>query len=238
MLVGAVATGSAHADRRKPDTTVTTAPAKADEPEPPAPPAGPDDAKARAILDRIVAGPNTAARQAAITELTAIAPKAIDAVGAFVMRPHGVSVEDRTQVLAAIKAAVPDKAGRFIQPERKTAKEDQADDDFDWLAALLALDPATPGVGEVIADVAALRALSATMDIHAAQLVFDTSFGAETMIYRDSPAATARDRGGRHPRADRESLTGDDYDRKRCATYQLERIDHQEPGKALAPVGR
>ena len=236
LLLVALLVGSApaRAEHHKKDAPAPADPKPA-EPKPPAPPPGPADAKAQAILDQIIAGPDTAARQAAITELTAITPKAIDAVGAFLVRTHTATLEDRRKALATIKAAVPDKQGRFPTPERKTAKEDQADDDFDWLPALLALDPATPGVGEVMADVAAIRALSATNDIHAAQLVFATSFGAESIIYRDECGRFLRKMGPIGiPALTIESLTGTDYDRKRYATYQLERMDRQEPGKALA----
>ena len=37
-------------------------------------------------------------------------------------------------MLEAINAQVPDKTGRFVAPERKSAKEEKADDDLDWLA--------------------------------------------------------------------------------------------------------
>jgi hypothetical protein len=90
-------------------------------------------------------------------------------------------------------------------------------------------------MGEIIADDAAIRALSATHDIHAAQVIFDTAFGAETMIYRDECGRYLRKMGAAAiPALTVDSLTGTDYDRKRYATYQLERMDRQEPGKALA----
>ena len=234
MFVSAGPARPASADHHKKDAPVAAAPKPA-EPKAPAPRPGPEDVKARAILDRIASGPDPAARQAAIKELDAIAPVALDALGAFLARAHTASLEERRHALGLIKAAVPNKAGQFPQPERKTAKEDQADDDIDWLTALLAVDPAAPGVGEVIADDAAIRALAATTDIHAAQLVFDASFSAETMIYRDECGRYLRKMGAAGiPSLTIESLTGTDYDRKRYATYQLERLDRQEPGKALA----
>src|SRR5262249_10187301 len=137
---------------------------------------GPDDAGATAILDRIAAGPDTAARKTAIGELAQVAPRAVDAVGRWLARPHQADVADRRAVLAAIQASVPDKTGKFSQPARQTGKEQKADDDLDWQAALLGLDSAAAGLttaalGEVIADDAAIRALSGSHDVRAAQLI-------------------------------------------------------------------
>jgi hypothetical protein len=128
---------------------------------------------------------------------------------------------------------VPDKSGKFSQPARQTGKEQKADDDLDWQAELLALDPALPGLGEVIADDAAIRALAGTHDVRAAQRIFDAAFAADTMIYRDECGRYLR----KMEPASIPALTGEsqgkDYDRKRYATWQLERLDRQEPGNAL-----
>jgi tetratricopeptide (TPR) repeat protein len=209
----------------------------ADKPaEPPtAPPRkpGPDDPKAVAILERIVAGPDTAARKAAIAELTQIAPHTIDAIGEWLARSRTSDLTERRAVLAEIKASVPDKKGTFSQPPRQTGKEQKADDDLDWQSELLVLDPGMAGVGEVIADDAAIRALAATNDIHAAQLIFNAAFGQDTMIYRDECGRYLRKmEPASIPALTIESM-GKDYDRKRYATFQLERLDRQEPGKAL-----
>lgn len=224
-------------------TTVAAAPAAdkpAQAPAAPAPaaaaparPAGPDDARAVATLERIVAGPDSAARTAAIAELTRIAPHAVEAIGGWLGRAHTSDLAERRAVLEAIKASVPDKSGRFSQPARQTGKEQKADDDLDWQPALLALDPAMPGAGEVIADDAAIRALSASHDIRAAQLIFDAAFAADTMIYRDECGRYLRKmEPASIPALTAESMAKD-YDRKRYATFQLERLDRQEPGKAL-----
>src|SRR4051812_19738300 len=159
--------------------------AKKDEPAPPAPPAprtpGPDDAKATDLLKKVEAGPDRAAK----APLEALAKlSAPDAIGEFLHRAHTASVEDRRKLLQSIKAAVPDKAGRFAQPQRETVKEQKADDDFDWLTGLEAA-PDAPGLGELIADDIAIRALAASKDVHAAQVIFDAAFWPETMIYRD-----------------------------------------------------
>lgn len=212
-------------------------PAKAAQPSAPeAPrPAGPHDAHATAVLEKIVAGPDAATRQAAIDELMKLAPTAIGALDAWLSRPHAASLEERRAVLEAIEADVPDEKGRFTTPKRQTTKERKADDDRDWLTKLLALDPATPGLGEVIADDAAIRALSSTGDLAAAQMIFDAAFRDDTMIMRDEcgrylrkmepysiPALTLMAQG-KGP-----------FDRRRYANYQLERLDRQEPLKALS----
>ncbi|MEJ7603511.1 MAG: tetratricopeptide repeat protein [Kofleriaceae bacterium] len=216
------ATGVALAD----EPPSTPAPTKA--PRTP----GPDDATAKAILDRIVAANDRAARKAAIAELEQVAPSAVDAIGEWLARPRTVGAPDpRRAALLSINAAVPDKDGKFTAL-RQSSIEKRADDKFDWLPPLLALDPATPGVGEAIGDISAIRALAATKEIRAAQLVFDTAFG-DTIIYRDECGRYLRKMAPYSiPALTRESQRRAG-DRKRYATFQLERLDRQEANKAL-----
>ncbi len=183
------------------------------------------------LLDKIAAGGD---RKAAIDELMKSAPHEMDALAEFLKRKHATSNDDRKKALEAIHAAVPDKNGRFTVPERKSDKEEKADDDLDWLAGLMALDASTPGLGEVIADDAAIRALASTNEIHAAQLVFDVAFGDETQIYRDECGRYLRKMTPFSIPALLQQSQDKNYDRKRYANYQLERLDRQEPGKALA----
>lgn len=238
-LVLVIATSSfvAEADDRKPDTkadtNAATAAAKPDKPAPPPRTPGPNDAKAVAILDRIVKGPDAAARKAAVGELMKIAPTTIDAIGEWLARPHQASIEERRAVLAAIEAAVPDKSGRFAAPTRLSGKEKKADDEVDWLPKLLEVDQAMIGIGEVIADDAAIRALSATKDIRAAAPIFDAAFREDTMIYRDECGRYLRKMEPYSiPLLTKEAAGR--ADRKRYATWQLERLDRQEPKKALS----
>lgn len=197
--------------------------------QPPPPPPKPADPTLVAIMDRIAKGD-----QAALKELEAVAPKMLDDLGLYLARIHTASVEERRLVLTEINAEVPDEKGRFIAPKRKTAKEEKADDDLDWLAELQKLDPATPGLGEVIADVAALRALANTKAIKAAYIMFDAAFAPETMIYRDEVGRYLRKMDPYSiPALFRESQKRN-FDRRRYSNYQLERLDRQEPGKALA----
>lgn len=237
LLVLATSAVGAEPDRKAepaPDRTTDKATEKKAEAPAPAPRTpGPDDAKAKAILEKIVAGPDTASRKAAIAELTKIAPTAVGAIDDWLARPHTASVEERRAVLGMIEASVPDKTGKFAAPVRQTGKERKADDEVDWLPKLLELDPSTPGLGEVIADDAAIRALSASKDILGAKPIFDAAFRDDTMIYRDECGRYLRKMEPYSiPLLTKESA-GRNNDRKRYATWQLERLDRQEPTKAL-----
>ena len=172
--------------------------------------------------------------KAAIAELDKLAPKVVATLGAFLGRKHAVDLADRRKALERIKAAVPDKAGRFATPERKSAKEEKADDDLDWLAGLTALPGDTAGLSEVIADDVAIRALAKTNDTHAAALLFTTAFGDETIIYRDELGRYLRKMEPYSIPSLIVESQAKNYDKKRYATYQLERLDRQEPQKALA----
>ncbi len=217
-----------------PKAKKSPAPAKADAKDdaadkPPPPPPKPADPAIVAVMDRIAKGD-----QAALKELEALAPKHVEDLGLFLQRVHTASIEERRTVLTAIEADVPDEKGRFVALRRKSAKEEKADDDLDWLAALQKLDRATPGVGEVIADVAALRALAATKDIDAAYVMFDAAFAESTMIYRDEVGRYLRKMEPYSiPALMRESQRRN-FDRRRYSNYQLERLDEQEPHKALS----
>jgi tetratricopeptide (TPR) repeat protein len=192
----------------------------------------PDDPTALALLDKIAKDP--AARKAAIADLDKLAPRVVDGLGTFLARKHDAALADRQKALEAIKAQVPDKNGRFTVPQRKSTQEEKADDDLDWLAGLEGLDAATPGLGEVIADDVAIRALGGTGNIHAAQLLFDTAFGDESIIYRDEIGRYLRKMEPYCLPALTQESQAKNFDRKRYATYQLERLDRQEPTKALA----
>jgi tetratricopeptide (TPR) repeat protein len=187
------------------------------------------DVAATALLDKIGKGD-----KAAIAELDKLAPNVVDTLGAFLARKHAFELADRRKALEQIKAAVPDKNGRFAAPERKSAKEEKADDDLDWLAGLTALPADTVGVSEVIADDVAIRALAKTNDTHAAALLFTTAFGDETIIYRDELGRYLRKMEPYSIPSLIVESQDKNYDKKRYATYQLERLDRQEPQKALS----
>lgn len=182
----------------------------------------------QAVLDRVATGD-----KAAIEELNKLAPTAIEQLSTFLQRTHAASLEDRRAVLASFEAEVPDQKGRFVAPRRKSAKEEKKADELDWLAELQKLDAKTPAVSEALVDVAVIRALSATKDIDAAQVMFNAAFWDETMIYRDEVGRYIRKMEPYCiPALMRESQSRS-FDRKRYSNYQLERLDRQEPGKAL-----
>lgn len=198
-------------------------------------PASVDGTAARAALDRIATG-DAPTRNSAIGELEKLAPRAIESLGAFLARKRETDLAGRRNVLAMIAADVPDDKGRFVAPPRKSAKDQKVADDLDWLAQLLAIaaaGQAVPGLGDVIADDAAIRALARTNDMRAATILFDLAFGTETIIYRDEIGRYLRKMEPYCIPALMVASQARDYDRKRYATYQLERLDRQEPNKAL-----
>ncbi|MEP6863354.1 MAG: hypothetical protein ABJE66_22200 [Deltaproteobacteria bacterium] len=184
------------------------------------------------VLDRIAKGDKAALAE--LDKLATSSPPPVEGLGTFLARKHTVELADRRKVLEAIKAQVPDKAGRFATPERKSAKEEKADDDLDWLASLTALPPDTVGLGEIVADDAAIRALQKTNDIHGAAVLFTTAFGDDTIIYRDEIGRYLRKMEPYSIPALIVESQNKNYDKKRYANYQLERLDRQEPQKALA----
>jgi tetratricopeptide (TPR) repeat protein len=219
----------------------TKADAKADakKPEPPAPPPAPAPAptgspKLRQALEGIVSARDAAARKAQIEELNKLAaagaPAGLDELGAWFRRTHAIEQADRRKALLDIKASVPDKTGKF--PALPYGKKEE---EVDWLKALLEVEPATPVQAELIADVAAIRALAATKDVRAASVLLDIAFGEDSIIYRDECGRYLRKMEPYSvPGLTRESQTAKDPERRRYAGWQLERIDRQDPLKALA----
>ena len=226
-LVAATSVAVADPKAKNRDNAATKADAKEEAEKPPPPPPPPVDAKVQALMDRVAKGDKVA-----IDEVTKTPP--IDQLSNFMQRMHASTIEERRAVLTQINAQIPDEKGRFVTPKRQTAAEQKAADNLDWLAELQKLDGATPGVGEIIADVVAIRALSTTKDIAAAQHLFDTAFRDETMMYRDEVGRYIRKMEPYCIPALMKESQSRNYDRKRYSNYQLERLDRQEPGKALA----
>ena len=168
-----------------------------------------------------------------LADLTAVAPHAVPAIDAFLERAHASTVDERRALLTAIEAEVPDASGRFVTPKRQKAAEAKADDDFDWLAELAKVDAATPGRNETIADVVAVRALAATRRVDAAQVILDVAFAEATMVYRDECGRRLREMAPYSLPALHIASQSTNKAMARYATYQLERLDRQEPGKAF-----
>jgi hypothetical protein len=196
-------------------------------------PLGPDGETALALLGRIEAA-SAADRGAALAELAHVAPRAIDGIHRYLRRPHQATLEVRRAVLTQIKANVPDDKGKFADPGRLKLEQVREDDAFDWLAELAKLDPATPGLAETYTDIAAIRALADTREVRAGAAILDVCFAAETMIYRDECGRRLRAMAPHSIPSLTIASQSRDPAKRRYATYQLERLDRQDPAKALA----
>ncbi|MBK9037129.1 MAG: hypothetical protein IPL61_38775 [Myxococcales bacterium] len=184
---------------------------------------------AAAVVAELGAG--TATPAAAVPELAALP---VETLAAQLARPRTSTVDQRRAVLKAIKASVPDASGKFETPARQKADQVRADEAFDWLAELTAAPGDLPGQAEVIADVALLRALAASPDRAAAAVIIDAAFAPDTMIYRDECGRRLRAMAPESVPALTIASQAKEVARARYATYQLERLDRQEPGKAMA----
>ena len=89
-------------------------------------------------------------------------------------------------------------------------------------------------LGETLADVAALRALASTQVVDAARIIVDTAFQPATLIYRDECGRRLRAMAPYSIPALTIASQSREPARKRYATYQLERLDRQDPAKALS----
>ncbi len=192
-------------------------------------PAGAGGRDASAVVADLTKG--SLAGPAAVTELTGLP---VADLAAQLKRPRTSTLEQRRAVLRAIKASVPDASGKFETPSRQKADQVRADDSFDWLAELAGADAALPGKADAIADVAILRALAATNDRAAAAAIVDAAFAPDTMIYRDECGRRLRAMAPQSLPALTIASQSTETPRARYATYQLERLDRQEPGKAMS----
>jgi tetratricopeptide (TPR) repeat protein len=192
--------------------------------------------RVRQLLDTVATAGSSAARLEAAAAVAKLGTDAIPALKEYLDRQRSTGDAEPRAVLTAIHADIPDESGRFARRRSKDSKV-QDGDDFDWLAELAALDPSQPGTGEVMADVAAIRALAATQDIEAGKAILAFAFTDAGMVYRDEcgrylrkmapyslPAllAEARDEDGRAI--------------ARYSSYQLERMDRKSPAKVLEQV--
>lgn len=188
--------------------------------------AGGDPAAVVADLGRGAVAPKAA--------VAALADAPVEALAAQLARTRTSSIDERRAVLRAIKASVPDASGKFETPKRQQADQVRADDDFDWLVALADADPALPGRADTIADIVLLRALTERGTREAAAVIVDVAFAPDTMIYRDECGRRLRQMAPQSLPALTIASQSEQTPRARYATYQLERLDRQEPGKAMA----
>ena len=147
-----------------------------------------DAQKALALLDQVATAAGGDARLAAAAELATLAPHVRGTLATFMKRTRKHTIEERRAVLVAIGASVPNEKGQFVTPTREAEKVIRATEDLDWMAELAKgqlVVLATSQVGEVMADVAAIRALAASKHIDATQAILDIGFADDTMLYRD-----------------------------------------------------
>ena len=172
----------------------------------------------------------------AAADLAAIEGRVVDELATFLARPHQFPPTSGDRCWSRIKVSVPDKNGTPPRRAARRPRRSAPTTSFDWLAQLTA-QPAQPALGEVIADIAAIRALAASRRIDAARAILAVAFAPDTMIYFDEcgrqlrkmapysvPALIiglqhAREKGKRNKAFERYS------------NYQLERLDRQEPSK-------
>ena len=190
------------------------------------------DTAVRALLDTVAGASTNAARLDAAAQMLELGAGAVPALGAFLERERRFADADRRAALTAIYADIPDENGRFARRGKDSNVRDG--DDFDWLAELAALTAAPPATGEVMADVAAIRALAASRDIEAGRIVLKFAFTDTGMAYRDECGRYLRRMAPYSlPALLAEARDQDGGAIARYAAYQLERMDRKSPAKVL-----
>lgn len=208
--------------------------------QPPAKPAAvaPKAAKAHVDVAGLISALEGASAEAErvklAEEIIALRPAPIEALEAHLKRNRKSSDDERRAVLKDAGAAVPDSKGRFKTPGRETKKVEKSNDDFDWLAAIAKISK-SKGLGEVLSDVTAIRALASSRDHRGGQVIVDFAFSELGMIYRDECGRFLRKMSPFSlPALIRGSQNRGNTSMKRYTTYQLERLDRQNPHKAFA----
>ncbi len=191
--------------------------------------------RAAELLATLESATSEKQRLEAAKELIDQSPPAIDTLETFLARSHTAGDKERRAILKAIKADVPNKKGKFRMPGRQTKDQVRRDDAFDWLAELAKLSDRS-GLGEVIADIAVIRALTSTKVPRAAGIVLDFAFSTVGIVYRDECGRYLRKMSpySLPPLIVASELRGKRRPKGRYATYQLERLDRENPYKAFA----
>lgn len=193
----------------------------------------PDAPAARALLDQVATAASAEERLDAASQLAGPEAATVAELTEFLKRDRTSSDGERRAVLKAIKADVPGSNGRFRTPKRD--EKINRGDDFDWLDALAKLDMKKPGLGELMADVAAIRALAASRKSAGAEAILAFTFSDRGLIYRDECGRYLRKMAPHSLPA--LIVAAQDFKRERSlrryADYQLDRMDRQDPTKAL-----
>lgn len=182
-------------------------------------------------LFETLSGGSMEERERAASELIELGERGAEVIPAIegaLDRDREGDEEARRAALAEIDAAVPDPDGRFRGDGRD-------DDDFDWLEHLFEQNE-RPGLGSVIADAAAVRALAATEDPEGGRAILDFAFAEDGLVIRDECGRNVRAMAPHSvPALIRAAGDREEGERKRnYAGYQLERLDREDPAKALA----
>lgn len=196
----------------------------------------PDGARVRELLDTVATAGGRAARLEAAAEAAKLGADAVPALQEYLARQRRTTDDERRAALTAIRADIPDKEGRFA---RRRGKDDEARGEFDWLAELAALDEPPPGAGDVMADVAAIRALAATQSIEAGQALLSFAFDDVGLVYRDECGRYLRKMAPYSLPA--LIAVAADEDKRAIAkygAYQLERMDRKAPARVIEQVSR
>ena len=189
------------------------------------------------LFDRLAAARTAAERTAEIEAILALDPVPVEEIAALLRRTRASSDAERRAILAGRGFDVPDEKGRFRAPGRQTEKQETQNDELDWLAPLLD-QPPSKALSDVLIDVVAIRALVASKRPAGAVAILEFAFEPDGVAYRDecgrwlrrmspwSLPALIMGAESRKGKFKDPSLT-------RYAKYQLERLDREQPRKAL-----
>ncbi|HUS65327.1 MAG TPA: hypothetical protein VMZ28_12320 [Kofleriaceae bacterium] len=192
---------------------------------------------AREQTDALAAAGDKASRQAALDALLALDPMPVPELTELLARARTSSDADRRAVLKARGFDVPDEKGKFANPGRQTDEQEKANDKLDWMAPLM--DQArSPALADVLVDLALIRALAASKSSAGADAILSFAFTADGVAYRDECGRFLRQLSpwslpALIVGAETKQKTEAGKSRARYAKYQLERLDRENPKKAL-----
>lgn len=189
---------------------------------------------AQPLVQRIEAAKSPADRKAAVDALVALDPQPVSELATILARTRTSTDAGRRAILSAQKFDVPDEKGHFANPARQTEAQEKANDRLDWLAPLYK-QPASPALGDLLVDLAVIRALAASQTSAAAKAILDFAFTPDGIAYRDECGRFLRRMSPWSLPALIMAAKGwhVDASKRRYARYQLERLDREAPRKAL-----
>ena len=175
-------------------------------------------------------------RRSAAETVQKLGAESVPQLVAALQRKRQSTDSQRRTVLKRIRAAVPNKKGRFRTPGRNTSQKQQQRDQYDWLPKLFALTGEEPALGEVITDVVIIRTLAQSRTVAAGDAILAFAFDKTGLIYRDECGRYLRRMSPYSlPALLRAAPERTRYQPKHTyAVYQLERLDRQSAPKAMA----